>query len=153
MKPAPVFVTKKFNKRKNSFFNLVAAIILILVLFGTLTPLILHTKETISQGLGRVLALVASNEQTETVQPLEKSFEDRLRQELDPTFFEVKEFRSVDDFSLAAISNQNIEAIFSSREDLKKQVSSLQTLLVKSRIESKPIKKVDLRFNKLVVEY
>ncbi len=55
------------------------------------------------------------------------------------------------DFQVQAKSGQIF--VFSAQKDLSEQVATLQTLLSKAKIENKSFKKVDFRFDKIVVEY
>ena len=55
------------------------------------------------------------------------------------------------DISVKAKNGPTI--LFSTKKSLTDQVSTLQTLLTKAKIDNKAIKKVDFRFEKIVVEY
>ena len=54
---------------------------------------------------------------------------------------------------LIVITDPGLKLVFSLNKDLNIQLASLQLILQKAKIESKPIDSIDLRFNKPVVVY
>ena len=151
-RPAKEFRSQKANRRKTVFFNLFVLLLLLFVALGTLSPLIVSTSVKALQIVENLKSNLAF-EKKETAQQLALSFKDQIKEMVDPSVFEIKDFKEIDAYSLEVIDRNGVSAIFGSQTPLERQVSSLQTLLVKSRIEAKKVKKIDLRFNKTVVEY
>lgn len=146
-----LFSLQRKNRTNTLLFNLVVILLLLFVLISTLAPLLsslgvsmLHAIDTIKTNLTYGQAVV---------NPLEPSFSDQIKEKVDPSIFEIKEFKGIDNYSIEVTSTQGVIALFGIEKDLGNQVSSLQTLLVKSRIEAKRVKRIDLRFNKTIVEY
>jgi hypothetical protein len=146
------FNTDRKNKRKSLFFNLAVGLVLVLVAVGTLAPTLVKGFLALQEGFDNLKTNLTGVEK-ETLNPIAQTFTDRVLGKLDPSIFQVKEIKELDPYSVELYSSQEVVAVMTSKEDLDKQVSSLQGLLVKSRIESKPIKRIDLRFSKTVVEY
>lgn len=146
------FSTQRVNKKKNSLFNILVGLILTVVVVGTLSPWVIRFSFSIRVLLDNFTANIAP-QKIEALTPIAPSFTDQIRSKIDPTVFNIKEIKEVDAFTLEITSQDNIIAVFSSQNEVENQISSLQTILAKSRIESKPVKKIDLRFNKTVVEY
>lgn len=65
----------------------------------------------------------------------------------------VKSITKVDEFSIQVNSEDNLVVLFRSESNLKEQINSLQTILTQSRIEKRSLKKIDLRFSKIAIEY
>lgn len=146
------FSTNRVNKKKSSLLNLLVGMLLLLVLVGTLAPLILQWGFSARNLIDNFTVNIAP-QKIEALTPIAPSFKEQISSKIDPETFTIAEVREVDDFTLAVTSQNNIVALFSSQSDVESQISSLQTILAKSRIESKQVKKIDLRFNKTVVEY
>lgn len=151
-KPAREFKTKKVNRRKTRLLNWIIVLLLLFVLIGTTAPFIAKISITAVRVWDNVRSNLAFGKKV-VLEPVAPSFKDQIKAALDPAVFEIKSFKDLDDYSVEASSSSGVTAIFSNQVDVSSQVSSLQTLLVKSRIEAKKIKKIDLRFNKTVVEY
>ena len=86
-----------------------------------------------------------------------KSFEDSgtlVKNLIDEyKIFEVGSVRESGNDSLEVTSKNNILVIFSLKKDLSGQVRTLQTVSTKAKIENRNLKKVDFRFEKIIVEY
>ncbi|MBI2327203.1 FtsQ-type POTRA domain-containing protein [Candidatus Curtissbacteria bacterium] len=67
--------------------------------------------------------------------------------------YNVQNIRIISNEDLAAYNQQGTIAIFSSKKSPDEQVDSLQQVLIVSKINSSKIAKIDLRFDKPVVEY
>jgi hypothetical protein len=149
---APEFRINKANRRKTKLFHVLVFLLLGFVLIGTASPFVARLSVKLTQVVETIRGNLAF-EKKEAIEPLAPSFRNQIKEKVDPAVFEIKEFKEIDDYSLEAVDSRGVSAIFGNQTDLQNQVSSLQTLLVKSRIEAKKVKKIDLRFNKTVVEY
>ncbi len=67
--------------------------------------------------------------------------------------FVVSNVRVLDAQNIVAYNPQNAIAVFSSWIELSRQLSSLQSVLAKSRIDATKIAKIDLRFDKPVIVF
>lgn len=67
--------------------------------------------------------------------------------------FIISNLRILDAQNIVAYNPQNAIAVFSSKIELNKQLSSLQSVLAKSRIDATKIAKIDLRFDKPVIVF
>lgn len=76
-----------------------------------------------------------------------------LTTELTVSDFQVASVRVLDTRSIGVYTQQGAVAIFSTENDLKSQIDSLQIVLAKSKIDAAKIEKIDLRFDKPVVTY
>ncbi len=147
-----LFSLQRKNRTKDLLFNLVVAVLLLFVLISTISPLLGSIGVKILHGLENVKNNLSPQKMV-AVNPLAPSFKDQVKEKVDPAIFEIKDFKEIDAYSLEATSFQGVVAVFGTHQSLDDQVSSLQTLLAKSRIEAKQVKKIDLRFNKTIVEY
>lgn len=150
LRPKKILRFERANHKKELVFKILVIILLLFVLVGTLSPFIIKGVLIVQNSFNNVLTNITQKKTPLT--PVTASFEQQVVAKLDKSIFEPKSFNREEGF-LEVTSSQGVVALFSPTGELDTQVSSLQTLLVKSRIEAKPIKKVDLRFNKLFVEY
>lgn len=66
---------------------------------------------------------------------------------------EVDRIERTSENDLLLFSKNGVVVFFDDQKSLDDQVATLQTLLTKARIDNKALKKVDFRFEKIVVEY
>lgn len=151
-KIARQFSTQKPNQQRNVLFNFFIGVILLFVLLGTLSPYLLKVGQQVSN-LWHNFKTNITPHKIEAINPLAVSFKDQIQEGVDKSIFEPKDFQEIDPFSEQVTAVNGTVAIFSKQKGLDEQISSLQSLLVKSRIESKKVVRIDLRFNKIVVEY
>lgn len=85
-------------------------------------------------------------------QETKTSFEDELTNRLAKSKIESQTLTKTEEGNYSLLLNK-IKISFSSSKDPDRQVSTLQTLLAKAKIDGKAIKKIDFRFENLVVEY
>ena len=78
--------------------------------------------------------------------------EEKLRELLEKSGFQVKEIGMTNNFLEATVSG-NLEILFQKEKDYFSQVASLQFVLNRSKIEGKIPKRIDLRYNKPVLIY
>lgn len=77
----------------------------------------------------------------------------KLAEFLKKTDYAVQSIRVVDAATIAAYARDDLVAIFSQDKEMLIQVDSLQQVLARTKIEQPKISKIDLRFDKPVVEY
>jgi hypothetical protein len=82
----------------------------------------------------------------------EKSLKDKIVEQLNPDLFLPKEFKEIEE-GIEIVSTEDIHVVFSLTKEVTEQVTSLQAVLSRAKIDGKKIKRVDFRFDKLVVEY
>jgi len=75
-----------------------------------------------------------------------------LAKALNKTDYAVQSVRLVDQDTAAAYARQDLVALFSKNKDLDLQVNSLQQVLARAKIDESKISKIDLRFDKPVIE-
>lgn len=66
--------------------------------------------------------------------------------------FEIESIKEVQN-GFEVKSKNSATVIFAKDKDLSNQVRTLQTLLAKAKIDNKSVKRVDFRFEKIVVQY
>jgi cell division septal protein FtsQ len=77
----------------------------------------------------------------------------KILNQLKDTDFIVSSARVVDQGNIIVYNRENVLAIFSSAQDLSVQISSLQEVIAKSKIDATKIQKIDLRFNKPIIVF
>lgn len=98
--------------------------------------------------LGNTRVEISKNEQTS----LAETWENKLILELKNKVV-LQRLSKIDNNTLQVETNEGIIILFNPQDNLKVQINSLQTILTKSRIEKRPLKRIDLRFNKVALEY
>lgn len=149
----PVFKVEKKHAWRDKFIRGVEVGSLVVVVIGTFVWLLISSNfsfEALFAGLGNELKpKIASNSVTKNL-----SVADTLKKLL--TEKRLADVSSIEkttegDFQVKSSSGQIF--IFSHEKNLDEQVSTLQTLLAKAKIEGRSLKKVDFRFSKIAVEY
>lgn len=84
--------------------------------------------------------------------PPEDSWESKLLLRLKNLLLVQKLFK-VDNNTIQVETHEGLIIFFNPQADLDNQINSLQTILTKSRIEKRLLKRIDLRFNKVALEY
>lgn len=97
--------------------------------------------------MGNLQGEVSKNEQKQR-----ETWEDKLILELKNKVV-VQRLSKIDNNTLQVETNEGLIILFNPQDNLKVQINSLQTILTKSRIEKRPLKRIDLRFNKVALEY
>lgn len=150
-KPAPIFSPGEVHRPKRRFFYLIEVFLVILVLGGT-TAAFVSFKGGAIGNFFRSLPARFTPQQEEKKQTPQVSFEDQLKIELAKASLNFDRFEKTNEGNyLVVIGKSNI--FFNQSKDSASQVSTLQTLLSKAKIEGRQVKKVDFRFEKLIVEY
>ena len=149
----PIFEVKKKHAWRGKFIRGVEIAALVLVVLGTIAWLLLSSNfspNKLFANLANVLKQkIASEEAKKKLSKIEQ-----LNWQLkEKKLFEVKsvEETAEGDFQVKSAKDQVV--FFSREKNFDEQVSTLQTLLAKAKIEGKGFKKADFRFSKVVVEY
>jgi hypothetical protein len=146
------FSAGKVHTPRLRFLRWLEGFLILLVLVGT-ALLFLNRKEISLQEILRRVPATLSPKQASVSSPLETSFEDSLLAELGLVSIEVQKSEPTAEGNLLVTSKDKTQFYFDTKKDPASQVRTLQTVLAKARIESKKIRRVDFRFEKLVVEY
>lgn len=152
-KAVPVFKIKKKHSWKDRLIRLVERLLILAVVVGTGIWLLAashFSPRSFFSTLGKDLRPQATFES----QPKVQSKEDQLRAAINQTkVLEIGSIVKTPQGDFQVDSTGGIVVIFSQNKDFAAQVATLQTLLAKARIDNKALKKVDFRFEKIVVEY
>lgn len=152
-KSVPVFKINKKHAWRSNLLNLVEVGLIILVIAGTFVWLLVASRFSFSgviNTLSRTLKPQATFESTPKYQTAESELRAAIENE---KVFEIDSITKTSEGDFSVKAKSNLTVIFSAGKSFSEQVSTLQTLLAKARIESKTLKKVDFRFAKIVVEY
>src|SRR3972149_7317735 len=148
----PVFEIKKKFSWKETLLRLLEVVLIVVVIGGTAFWLLLASgfsfEKLFSDFLGKLKPAVTleQNKSFEDSGTLVKNLIDEYK------IFEVGSVRESGNDSLEVTSKNNILVIFSLKKDLSGQVRTLQTVSTKAKIENRNLKKVDFRFEKIIVE-
>ncbi|HSX57650.1 MAG TPA: hypothetical protein VLE47_00065 [Candidatus Saccharimonadales bacterium] len=152
--PAPVFSVNKKHAWRDTASKIVGLILIALVILGTLFWLLFSTHFSFSNSFKGVLANLSPKIATTETKKKVESEQDKLRVLLQKAkLFEIESITKTDEGDFLVKGKDNLVVYFSSDKDLASQVTTLQSLLTKARIENKAFKKVDFRFEKTVVQY
>jgi hypothetical protein len=148
---APIFSPGEIHRPKLRFLKLVEVLLIVLVLGGT-TAAFINFKGDAVKNFFQSLPSKFSPQQEKKEVEVPVSFEDQLKINLVAASLKADTFQKTTegDF-LVGIGKTNI--FFDDGKDSASQVSTLQTVLSKAKIEGRQIKKVDFRFENVVVEF
>jgi len=149
----PVFTVEKKHAWRDRFIRSVEIILVAAVALGTGVWLLVSSNFSFEGLLGGLTSSLSPRTSTSSA-VRDLSPEDKIRALIQEEH--LLEIASVTktpqgDFEVKSKSGQLI--IFSQEKNLEEQVSTLQNLLAKAKIEGKGLKKADFRFSKIVVEY
>lgn len=77
----------------------------------------------------------------------------KILNQLKDTDFIVSSVRVIDPGNIIVYNRENALAIFSSQEELSSQISALQEVIAKSKIDATKVQKIDLRFDKPIIVF
>ncbi|MCL5411134.1 MAG: hypothetical protein M1150_00080 [Patescibacteria group bacterium] len=152
---AKIFSISKPNKHKRLRFKLIINGLVIVLLFTISVVGVNIFRPTLPKvSLDFITQRLVSSLPKNTIAEVkkEKSFEEQIAEQLNPDLFKMKETKAVE-AGVEFDSAEGMQAIFSKQKDPTEQVTSLQTVLSRARIDGRKVKKIDFRFDKLVVEY
>lgn len=148
-----VFTVKKKHAWREQLLRWVGLFLTAVVLIGTAVWFFVSANFSFRTLLNTTLAKLSPEiKKEDKIQAVNK--EDELREIIEKD--KVVEIESISrttegDISLKAKNGPQV--FFAIKKSLTDQVSTLQTLLTKAKIDNKAVKKVDFRFEKVVVEY
>lgn len=150
--PAKIFTARSVHKPKEKFLRFFEVMVILLVFLGTLFALYSSQRTRITGFLNQIPKFLTPKQASQSVAP-KVAFDESLKIALrrDSIAFQAVSLTAQGDY-LVDVSG-GLKIFFSSKKDSNDQVSTLQTLLAKAKIEGKQIKKVDFRFENIVVEY
>ena len=149
----PVFTVKKKHAWRDQILRWVSIFLIVSVLLGTLVWVGLSSNFSYERFFTEVLSRIKPEiKQEAKIKPSSK--EEELRQLIDSDkTFEIESLTNTPEGDILIKAKNGPTIIFSSKKSLTDQVTTLQTLLTKAKIDNKALKKVDFRFEKIVVEY
>ncbi len=149
----PVFTVKKKHAWRDQILRWVSILLIISVLLGTVVWILLSSNFSYEKIFSEVLTRIKPEVRKE-VKIKASSKEEELKQLIDnDKVFEIESLTNTTEGDILVKAKKGPTIIFASKKSLTDQVSTLQTLLTKAKIDNKAIKKVDFRFEKIVVEY
>lgn len=147
-----VFEVKKKHSWRVNLIRLLEIGLILIVLFGTVVWLLSQSNfslEKLFQDVKGKLQpkitakkVISQKDQKQDLQTLLES----------EKVFEIESINDVQN-GLEVKSKNSATVVFAKDKDLSNQVRTLQTLLAKAKIENKSVKRVDFRFEKIVVQY
>ena len=137
-------------KKTLLFFEI---ILVVLVLAGTSFGLVRVFEFSPRQFFEENMSRFIPKNPVDTTQIKPKDKKDILVESLTGELFAFKEKKIETKDYISLISKQGTTAIFSLNKDLDEQLATLQNLLTKAKINNRTVKKVDLRFDKIIVIY
>ena len=149
----PVFNVKKKHAWRDQILRWVSILMLVLVLLGTLVWILLSANPPFEKIINDVLSRIKPEIKKET-KIKTNSKEEELRNLIEnDKVLEIETLANTVENDISVKAKNGPTILFSTKKSLTDQVSTLQTLLTKAKIDNKAIKKVDFRFEKIVVEY
>lgn len=149
---AKQFRAPQKNHRQNLLFNILITTLLLIVLTAILTPSFLKLITFLGSAVTNFKINIAPNPGA-ALNPIVPNLRDTISARADKSIFEPKDYQDIDAYTLQVSDRTGLVVLFGKNGNINEQLSSLQSLLSKSRIESRVLVKVDLRFNKIAVEY
>jgi len=148
-----IFQIRKKFAWKTKIVRFVEIILAFIVLAGTILWLVFSTNFSFPnffKSLGNSLKpKIASNTAKKNL-----SDEELLKKLLsEKNLLEVKFLEKTSEKDYKIVTKDGINIYFAKDKSFEDQVSTLQILLAKAKIEGKSLKKVDFRFSKIIVEY
>lgn len=147
-----VFEVKKKHSWRGRLLKVFEIALIAIVLFGTVVWLLIQSHFSVNNFVRQISEKLRPEVSTPNTREL-KSAKDALRKSIESQkAFEIETISEVTEGYEVRLKHNAI-VIFSNLKDFGQQVTTLQTLLAKAKIDNKTIKKVDFRFEKIVVQY
>lgn len=147
------FSVKKKYAWRDKFVRLVGSVLVTLVFLGTVLWLLSAANFSWNKFFSNIVENFRPVVRT-TEQPKVLSKEEELEKMItSEKILEVDRIERTSENDLLLFSKNGVVVFFDDQKSLDDQVATLQTLLTKARIDNKALKKVDFRFEKIVVEY
>ena len=142
-----IFTSEKKVTKRNFILRILEILIVIVILMGIVFTY--ASKEGFIVFLGSALKEIVSPKIP--VSSEEKTPKEKILSSISANL-SLKEIRD-NQTSLEIITLEDTKIIFSTEKDISNQINSLQTISEQAKIEGKKIKKIDLRYDKIIIEY
>ncbi len=147
-----VELKKPHTKAKKTLFY-VEILLMFLVVAGTVFGILKLVEISPSDIIQRNINKVSPVSPIPKVEDLGKSKTQIIIEALPKEVFEIKKVQEESVGELRLLSTQGTLAIFSLDKEADSQLTTLQNLLTKAKINNRTVKSIDLRFDKAVVVY
>ncbi len=148
----PVFFVKKKYSWKDKLIRFLELGLIILVVLGTVGWILISTHFSVGNFVASTFTKLKPQVASKSAEPLTN--EEKLKKILlDRSVLTVASITNVSNNFLEVHSADGSVIFFSLKKDFAEQVTTLQSLLAKAKIDNKSLKKADFRFSKIVVEY
>lgn len=151
--PVKVFTVKKKHAWRDQFLRYIGLGLILLVVVGTVFWLLFAANFSFEEFFSKAIAKLKpeiKNQVTTKVLTKEEQLKETIVQD---KVFEIEALSTTAEGDYLVKAKDGLQVFFSSTKNFADQVRTLQTLLTKARIDNKALKKVDFRFEKIVVEY
>ena len=150
---APVFQVKKKFYVKNRLLGIFQLVLILVVIGGTGIWLLLNSRFSFGSFFDSVLKKIEPEfvvQQKNTSQTPSQQLRSLLSED---NLVTVTSITATTEGDLQVQSKEVPLLIFSKDKNLADQVRALQTILAQAKISNRNLKKVDFRFDKVIVEY
>ena len=144
---------KKPNTRARKTLLFFEILLVLLVLIGTAFGILKLIEFSPSNFIQQHIYKLSPVTPLSKVDEVDKSRTQLIIESLPKEVFELGKVQDESLQELRLLSNQGTLAIFSLEKDADFQLTTLQNLLTKAKINKKRVKSIDLRFDKAVVVY
>ena len=144
---------KKPNTRARKTLLFFEILLVLLVLIGTAFGILKLIELSPSNFIQQHIYKLSPVTPLSKVDEVDKSRTQLIIESLPKEVFELGKVQDESLQELRLLSNQGTLAIFSLEKDADFQLTTLQNLLTKAKINKKRVKSIDLRFDKAVVVY
>lgn len=152
-KAVPIFQVEKKHGQRNRLLRFFEVLVIFLVVIGTIVWVLAANKFSFGDFVADIADKIRPK--TSTSAPTRQlSKEEQIRQLVSKnSLFEIVSTTKTAEGDFEVLAKDGLIVVFSGIKDLEQQLSTLQTLLTKAKIDNKSLKKVDFRFDKTVVVY
>lgn len=151
-KAVPIFEVKKKHSWKTSLIHYLEISLVIIVVLGTLVWVIVSFHFSFGNIFNNTFSFFRPKISTETVTGKQSSEAEIYQLFAEQKLFKIVSVNKTEQGDFQVTSDTGVVVFFAANKDLSEQVATLQTLLTKAKIDNKPIKKVDFRFEKIIIE-
>jgi hypothetical protein len=146
-----VFSPKRSQIPKLTALKTVEIVLILVVLVGTIAVFSSIGKTFKNISFGKIGNLFAPQVPVET--NTQEDTTGNLKKKLENESISVKEIKQLSSGDFVVVTQNEIILEISGEKDLDIQVRALQNILAKAKIEERGIKRIDFRFEKVIVEY
>lgn len=147
----PVFKVKKKHSWKGNLIRFLELTLLFIVISGTVFWYLSQSHFSLPKFFDSVKSALSPKIEKKVVNKTETA-EDKLTRIIkESRLFEIESLKKIES-GFEVRSKNNLLVVFSDDKDFSESVRTLQTLLAKAKIDNKTVKRVDFRFDKLIVE-